>query len=129
MPPSPSPPMGARSASSFRCRTGMNGASRTRRRKTSAQPRGGREGIRAGLPSVLTGTEPGRDGKAEAVAAGIVSFEQEFLARIVLPNGRIVLEETEANIELAYLTGPSNRSCRLKGGVLEGIKISVKGGR
>lgn len=43
--------------------------------------------------------------KLEAVAAGIVSFEQEFLAHIVLPNDRTVFEETEAGIELAYSTG------------------------
>lgn len=43
--------------------------------------------------------------KLEAVSAGIVSFEQEFLAHIVLPNGRTVFEETSAAVELAYKTG------------------------
>lgn len=43
--------------------------------------------------------------KLEAVAAGIVSFEAEFLAHVVLPNGRTVFEETEAAVETAYRTG------------------------
>lgn len=43
--------------------------------------------------------------KLEAVAAGIVSFEQEFLAHMVLPNGRTVFEETEEAVETAYRTG------------------------
>lgn len=43
--------------------------------------------------------------KLEAVSAGIVSFEQEFLAHIVLPNGRTVFEETSAAVEAAYRTG------------------------
>lgn len=43
--------------------------------------------------------------KLEAVAAGIVSFEQEFLAHIILPNGRTVYQETSEGVETAYRTG------------------------
>lgn len=43
--------------------------------------------------------------KLEAVESGITSVEQEFLAHVVLPNGRTVFEETAPIIEQAYLTG------------------------
>lgn len=43
--------------------------------------------------------------KLEAVSVGIVSFEQEFYAHTVLPNGRTVYEHTRDAVENAYLTG------------------------
>lgn len=43
--------------------------------------------------------------KLEAVAAGIVAFEDEFLAHIVLPGGGTVGEHIKPRIEEAYLTG------------------------
>jgi hypothetical protein len=43
--------------------------------------------------------------KLEAVDAGITTFEEEFLAHIVLPNGETVWENTHHGIELAYESG------------------------
>lgn len=43
--------------------------------------------------------------KLEAVAAGIVDFETEFLAHTVLPSGRTVAEELTPQIEAAYTEG------------------------
>lgn len=43
--------------------------------------------------------------KLEAVEAGIVSFEQEFMAHMVLPGGRSVYETVAPAIEHAYATG------------------------
>ena len=43
--------------------------------------------------------------KLEAVESGIVSFEQEFLAHMVLPTGATVYEDLAAPVEEAYLTG------------------------
>lgn len=43
--------------------------------------------------------------KLEAVDAGIVTFEEEFLAQTLLPNGRTVAEQTAPTIEQAYATG------------------------
>lgn len=43
--------------------------------------------------------------KLEGVAAGIVTFEEEFLPHIVLPSGRTVFEEVGDDVEQAYLTG------------------------
>ena len=43
--------------------------------------------------------------KLEAVAAGITTVEQEFLAHIVLPDGRTVGEHTSPVIAAAYETG------------------------
>ena len=42
--------------------------------------------------------------KLEAVESGIAVFEDEFLANIVMPNGRTVGEETRPMIEEAYRT-------------------------
>ena len=42
--------------------------------------------------------------KLEAVDTGITTFEQEFLAHIVLPNGKTVAEEAIPAIEQAYRT-------------------------
>lgn len=42
--------------------------------------------------------------KLEAVEAGITSFETEFLAYVVLPDGRTVGEATRAGVALAYET-------------------------
>ena len=43
--------------------------------------------------------------KLEAVAAGITVFESEFMAHIVLPDGKTVGEHVTPAIEKAYLTG------------------------
>lgn len=43
--------------------------------------------------------------KLEAVQAGIVTFEQEFLAQIVLPDGATVYERTRDALKVAYETG------------------------
>ena len=43
--------------------------------------------------------------KLEAVESGITTFEEEFLAHVLLPNGQTVYEETRARIATAYETG------------------------
>jgi hypothetical protein len=43
--------------------------------------------------------------KLEAVESGIAIFEDEFMANIVLPNGRLVGEEVRPAIASAYETG------------------------
>jgi hypothetical protein len=43
--------------------------------------------------------------KLEAVASGITTFEEEFLAHLVLPSGRTVAEETMPQIVEAYSSG------------------------
>jgi hypothetical protein len=43
--------------------------------------------------------------KLEAVAAGIVTFDEEFLAHMVLPNGRSVYAEVQPAVDEAYRTG------------------------
>lgn len=43
--------------------------------------------------------------KLEAVDAGIATFEQEFLAHIVLPNNQTVSDWIEPQIHAAYLGG------------------------
>lgn len=47
--------------------------------------------------------------KLEAVESGIVLFEDEFLANIVLPSGRLVGQEVKAALENAYSTGEMPR--------------------
>lgn len=43
--------------------------------------------------------------KLEAVAAGIVTFEDEFLAHTVLPSGRTVADDIAPAVEAAYAAG------------------------
>ena len=43
--------------------------------------------------------------KLIAVDAGITTFEEEFLAHVVMPDGRTVHEHSKARIEIAYTTG------------------------
>jgi hypothetical protein len=43
--------------------------------------------------------------KLEAVSAGITTFEAEFLAHIVLPNGRTVHDEVSPTVAIAYQSG------------------------
>jgi hypothetical protein len=43
--------------------------------------------------------------KLEAVASGIVSFETEFMAHIVLPDGRTIGQHVSPAIEAAYSSG------------------------
>lgn len=43
--------------------------------------------------------------KLEGVAAGIVTFEEEFLPHVVLPSGQTVYESIREDVETAYLTG------------------------
>lgn len=47
--------------------------------------------------------------KLEGVAAGIVTFEEEFLPHVVLPSGQTVYESVRADVENAYLTGTVSR--------------------
>ena len=44
-------------------------------------------------------------GKLEAVETGIMSFEEEFMANIVLPNDKTVAEFMLPQIEEAYSSG------------------------
>lgn len=43
--------------------------------------------------------------KLEAVESGITTFEAEFLAHIVLPNGRTVHDEVSPALSIAYTSG------------------------
>ncbi len=43
--------------------------------------------------------------KLEAVESGIVSFEEEFLAHVVLPDGSTVYQAAKGGIAIAYQTG------------------------
>lgn len=43
--------------------------------------------------------------KLEAVETGITSFEEEFYAHVLLPNGKTVYEETRKKVSAAYETG------------------------
>lgn len=43
--------------------------------------------------------------KLEAIASGIATFEDEFLAYVVLPNGHTVAEEVRPSIIKAFETG------------------------
>jgi len=43
--------------------------------------------------------------KLEAVESGITTFEDEFLAHIVLPNGQTVGEQALPRVREAYATG------------------------
>ncbi|WP_395402097.1 hypothetical protein ACHMXB_01315 [Arthrobacter sp. UC242_113] len=45
------------------------------------------------------------DAKLAAVAAGVATFESEFLAHVVLPGNRTVIEELEPVIASAYRSG------------------------
>lgn len=47
--------------------------------------------------------------KLEAVASGIVLFEDEFLANVVLPDGKLVGQEVRSRIATAYQTGEMPR--------------------
>jgi hypothetical protein len=53
--------------------------------------------------------------KLEAVAAGITTVEDEFLAHTVLPDGRTVGEWTKPQLEQAYLTGKMPTSLMIEG--------------
>lgn len=53
--------------------------------------------------------------KLEAVSAGIVSFEVEFLPHTVLPSGRTVAEDVLPAVEQAYSSG-SVRQLQITGG-------------
>ncbi|MFC4398228.1 hypothetical protein ACFO0G_19215, partial [Arthrobacter sedimenti] len=52
------------------------------------------------------------DAKLAAVTAGVVTLESEFLAHVVLPGNRTVLDELEPVIASAYRSGqrPSIRA-------------------
>jgi hypothetical protein len=43
--------------------------------------------------------------KLEAVASGIVTFDEEFYAHMVLPGGQTVYQATSAAVEQAHATG------------------------
>lgn len=54
--------------------------------------------------------------KLEAIESGIETFEQAFLAWVVLPDGRTVAEHTGPAIEAAYSTGSVPPMLRLSPG-------------
>lgn len=54
--------------------------------------------------------------KLEAVDAGIVTFEQEFLAHLVLPGGASVFDVVAPAIERAYETGDLAPLLQITGG-------------
>lgn len=54
--------------------------------------------------------------KLEAVDAGIVTFEQEFLAHMVLPGGESVFDTVAPAIEHAYATGDVAPLLQITGG-------------
>ncbi|AEI11841.1 hypothetical protein [Cellulomonas gilvus] len=54
--------------------------------------------------------------KLEAVEAGIVTFEQEFLAHMVLPGGRSVFDVVAPAVEQAYATGDTSGLLQLTAG-------------
>lgn len=60
--------------------------------------------------------------KLEAVDAGIATFENEFMAQIVLPDGKLVGEYVMPAIEAAYATGTVPRLLPPMGGIDEGSK-------
>lgn len=45
--------------------------------------------------------------KVIAIEEGIVTFEQEFFANVVMPDGNTVYDASKASLELAYSTGKS----------------------
>ncbi|WP_255596185.1 hypothetical protein [Cellulomonas sp. C5510] len=53
--------------------------------------------------------------KLEAVDAGITSFEEEFLAHLVLPSGASVFESVAPAIEQAYSTGDTRPLLQIGG--------------
>ena len=54
--------------------------------------------------------------KLEAVEAGIATFEEEFLAHIVLPDGSTVGQHVLPKVEAAYLTGQMPRAAAVARG-------------
>ncbi|WP_169165122.1 hypothetical protein [Cellulomonas taurus] len=53
--------------------------------------------------------------KLEAVEAGITTFEEEFLAHLVLPSGTSVFDSVAPAIELAYATGDTRPLLQIGG--------------
>jgi len=53
--------------------------------------------------------------KLEAVASGIVTFEQEFLPHILLPGGRTVYEVTASSIAAQYESGSPAALLQIEG--------------
>lgn len=53
--------------------------------------------------------------KLEAVAAGITTIEDEFLAHTLLPNGSTVGDHVREDVRLAYESGAMPPSLRLEG--------------
>lgn len=47
--------------------------------------------------------------KLEAVESGVTTFEEEFLAHVVLPGGRTVAQQTIKQIAAAYASGRAPR--------------------
>jgi hypothetical protein len=47
--------------------------------------------------------------KLEAVESGVTTFEEEFLAHVVLPGGRTVAQQTLPQIAAAYASGRAPR--------------------
>lgn len=53
--------------------------------------------------------------KLEAVEAGITTFEQEFLANIIMPGGKTVYDNVQDGIEIAYSSGYTQPLLQLEG--------------
>jgi hypothetical protein len=58
--------------------------------------------------------------KLEAVESGIATFEEEFLAYVVLPDGQSVGQHVLPNIEQAYVTNKMPPLLPVIGGTGEG---------
>ncbi len=52
--------------------------------------------------------------KLEAVASGIVTFDEEFYAHMILPDGRTVYQATVAAVEQAHASGTVPDMLRLE---------------
>lgn len=57
------------------------------------------------MSAAVAGLGAGNQGHARGRRSGIAVFEEEFLADIVVPNGRTVGEETRPLIAQAYSDG------------------------
>jgi hypothetical protein len=74
-----------------------NGRARTSAQATAAYEQAVRQRWRA-LSLIIKA-------KLEAVASGLITFEEEFFSHVVLPNGNTVFEEVAPAVDQAYTTG------------------------
>lgn len=67
--------------------------------------------------------------KLEAVESGITTFEDEFLAHVVLPNQQTVADYMRPSVEQMYMTGVMPPSRQLTGGegrVVDGVAVAAE---